>query len=136
MRLESEVGGSWQGAMSSFSEDFPADCPPADAVDANGRFFRVVKKDPCAEEDFRTQGELGKAQGACPCLRAGLSVLKDYGSARHYRDKYPHLGCRIASATLAPAHGKTLSGDKGHVTWWSYDHVIRHSLFLVKEEGS
>lgn len=136
MRLDSEVDRSWQGAMSSFPDDFPHDCPPVDAVDANGEFFRIVRSDPCSEEDFRTQAELGKAPAACPCLRAGLSVLSDYDSARHYRDKYPHLGRRIASGTLDPVHGKTQPGGKGHVTWWSYAHTVRHAPFLVMEEGS
>lgn len=122
--------------MGSFPDDFPRDCPPVDAVDANGEFFRVVKSDPCSEEDFRTQGELGKAPGACPCLRAGLSLLGDYDSARHYRDKYPYLGHMIASGTLDPRHGKTRPGGKGHVTWWSYAHIVRHAPFLVMEEGS
>lgn len=122
--------------MGTYPEDWPKECPPADATDASGEFYRVVKQSPCAAEDFRTQGELGKARDACPCLRAGLSVLADYESARHYRDKFPYLGERIASGKLVAEHGKTKAAGNGHVTWWSYSGVTRHALFSVVNEAA
>lgn len=117
--------------MGTFPEDWPNDCPPADSADASGVFFRVVKQAPCSPDDFLTQGELGKARSACPCLRAGLSLLVDIDSARNYMDKYPHLGELIASGAIGPEHGKIRVTGGAHVTWWSYSGVIRHSLFAV-----
>ena len=117
--------------MGTYPESWTVGCPPADAVDAQGEYFRVVKEDPCAANDFQTQGELGRAINGCACLRVGLSLLTDYESASHYRDKFPYLGERIAAAKLSPPHGKTKAGNGGHVTWWSYSVVSRHTLFSV-----
>lgn len=117
--------------MAKFPGDWQEGCPPADAVDADGEFFRVVKQNPCVADDFKTHAEMGSQRKACPCLRVGLSVLADIEHARHYRDKYPSLGNMIASGKLSSDHGRIKAGKNGHVTWWSYSGVLRHSLFSI-----
>lgn len=120
----------------TFPDGWPEGCPPSDAVDAEGQFFRIVKGKQCTPDDFLTQAEKGKALRGCPCLRVGLSILCDMESAKHYRDVYPYLGERIASGLLNPTRGKIKSSGHGHVTWWSFSNVVRHSLFSVVDENS
>ncbi len=45
------------------------------------------------------------------------------------------LGKKIARAELQPEHGKLSSNENGgHITWWPYSTVQRHSLFKVVHE--
>lgn len=128
---ESKICQGSEGT-SSFPEDWPSCCPPPDAIDAQGTFFRVVRKRPCVADDFRSQAELGKFKGANQCLRHGLSVLCCIEAARNTCAKYPHLGKLISIASLAPEHGKvSCKNANGHATWWSYRDIVRHQLFSV-----
>ncbi len=128
MTKSTTVGGA-------FPAGWPADCPPSSASDATGDFYRVVKQAPCVARDFQSQAELGRKPEAPGCLRAGLSLLADYDSARHYRDKYPSMGTMIARGQLEANHGKITSPPRhGHTTWWWYEGVQRHALFVRVDE--
>jgi hypothetical protein len=122
-----------------FPGDWPSDCPPADAEDAAGEVFRVVKNDPASDGDLATHRETGKLPNAPACLRCGLSVFRNAGEAIHQRELLPKLGSLIAKATLQPIHGKcklTAGRQPTHTTWWPYVGVNRTSLFsVIKEEG-
>ena len=127
------------GGMSvKFPNDWPEDCPPIEAEDAEGVVYRICKKDPPAESDFLSHFETGRMKHAPPCLRAGLSVLRTIGDARHLARLFPSLGAFIAQGRLRPEHGKT-APTKGkvpsHSTWWPYDGVERHSVFVPEEAG-
>ncbi len=122
-----------------FPDGWPQDCPPADALDAAGEVFRIVKNEPPTYEDFRTHFESGRLPKAPPCLRCGLSVFREIRDAIHQRQLLPKLGGLIAKAELAASHGKaklTKARQPSHTTWWSYEGVDRASLFsVVGEEG-
>ncbi|MFZ4789766.1 MAG: hypothetical protein ACOYMW_02505 [Candidatus Competibacteraceae bacterium] len=118
--------------MMQFPANWPEKCPPADAEDADGKVYRLVRSDPPTINDFRSHAELGKMLKAPPCLRHGLSTFRRYEDAHHQRDLLPMLGDRIAAAELKPEHGKTklTSGKQPtHTTWWPGEHVDRASLF-------
>lgn len=51
------------------------DCPPADAVPAEGIVFRASKNNPPAVLDMQTHHETGRLTDADPCLRKALSVF-------------------------------------------------------------
>lgn len=123
----------------NFPKHWPSDCPPLDAVDAQGSVFRIVNNDPPVSSDLASHLETGKLPNAPPCLRCGLSVFREIRDAVHQRLLIPKLGRWIAKGTLETEHGKTkLTAGKQptHTTWWACDGVNRAGLFaVVREEG-
>ena len=121
-----------------FPDMWPPDCPPSDAVDADGQVFRIVDHDPPIAQDFGTPFETNRLANRPPCLRCGLSVFREVRDARHQRHLFPNLGRLIAQGTLNVEHGKTKPTGKQptHTTWWAYENVNRASHFSVfTEEG-
>lgn len=122
-----------------FPDDWPAGCPPTDAVDAAGDVYRLVRSDPPTDRDLASHWETGQLPRADACLRCGLSVFRGEEEARHQRKLFPKLGGFIAGATLHADHGKTklTKGQQPtHTTWWAYDGVNRAGLFSVVEEST
>lgn len=72
------------------------------------------------------------------CMYHGISVLRSLGDAIHQRNLFPKLGKIIAKANLEPTHGKPAPTparrNPGHHTWWPFEDVERHSLFVVQDE--
>ena len=62
----------------NFPETWPCDCPPQDALDAEGDVFRIVDHDPPIANDLTSHLETGRLPRAAPCLRAGLSVFAKF----------------------------------------------------------
>ena len=113
-----------------FPNNWPENCPPADAVIAEGEVYRIVCNAPPNNSDFQTHFETGKMPKGDLCLRCGLSVFRIAIDAVHMRNKYPKLGNQIAKGTLQKNHGKTKqTGTSSHTTWWIYENVDRASLF-------
>lgn len=108
------------------------DCPPIDAVDANGVVFRVVKSSPPTDTDFLTYEEMGKGYGP-PCKRRGLSIFVDFAAAQHCIDLFGQFGNIIAKGNLTPKHGRIkktqTTPQPDHYTWWPYVGVQRSGLF-------
>lgn len=124
-------------APMNFPDNWPAGCPPEDALDAEGTVFRIVNNAPPCAEDLTSHFETGRVLKGPPCLRCGLSVFREVSDAVHQRLLFPKLGHWIAKASLEPAHGKTkLTGGQRptHTTWWAYDGVERANLFAVVPE--
>lgn len=118
-----------------FPDDWPANCPPDDAADAEGDVFRLVKSDQPTAEDFKTFHELGTRINAPACLRCGLSVFRNKADVEHLHQAYPKLGKFIARGTLKPEHGRTrATGRPTHTTWWSYENVDRAGILSDIEE--
>jgi hypothetical protein len=114
------------------------DCPPADAIDAAGKVYRVVKADPPTLDDFATHFETGRLPKASACLRCGLSVFREVQDAIHLKKLFPKIGKWVAEGDLYPSHGKTklTSGKQPtHTTWWVYENVDRRQPFSVIEEN-
>lgn len=115
----------------TFPSDW-VDCPPAEAEDANGLIFRVVKTDPPTMEDMKTYEELGIKYGPL-CKRRGLSVFKDVRAAMNCVDLFGQFGNLIAAASLNPEHGKVgptkTKTQPEHHTWWPCQGIDRVSPF-------
>lgn len=123
------------GQVLKFPDDWPADCPPADALDASGEFYRLFKTNPPASKDLMTHHERGTRLHDPPCLRCGLSVFRDRNDAEHQSRIYPKLGKIIGKAVLQPAHGTTKqTGKPTHTTWWMVTGVDRAAAFTSFEE--
>lgn len=121
-----------------FPNNWSEDCPPQDAVEADGVVYRVVKNLPPDKSDLASHLETGKLPTAPACLRCGLSVFRDQNDAEHQKMLLPKLGKWIAKATLNNDHGKTKLTDgklPTHTTWWPYENVVREALFTIEKEG-
>lgn len=116
----------------NFPEHWPPHCPPDDAQDAQGVYFRVVADNLPTADSFKSYAELGLATAAHPCKRLGLSVLRTLDDAIHQTRLFPKHGRYVCRADLAPEHGKTLA-TRGtlptHTTWWPFLSVDRVAPF-------
>lgn len=123
----------------SFPDFFPTDCPPTDATEAGGVYYRLVGDDPPSQDDFRTYAELGLRPKDDFCLRCGLSMFPTVASAtnqyRHLRELFGdglRIGPLVAEGELHAKDGKTKQTSKPpHETWWPCEDVDRHSRFVV-----
>lgn len=115
------------------------DCPPADATDASGLTYRVIKDTTPVDDDFLTHHEKGVRRGP-ECLRRGLSVFQDLKAAEHCVDLFGQFGKHIARAELEPQHGKLkhTGNDKqpDHHTWWPYVGVRRTEMFVCVTQNA
>jgi hypothetical protein len=125
----------------AFSPHMPDGCPPLDAPLAQGLVFRVVKSDPPTPEDFLTYFEEDKVRPDRECDCHGVSVFRDSDDAVAYAEKFQYLGEFIARGSLENQHGKVadtpriVNGERvSHATWWPFDGLVRHTLFVVLKE--
>jgi hypothetical protein len=117
-----------------FPSGWPEGCPPADAVAATGRVYRVVRTDPPVASDFLSLLEQGRPIADRPCESAGLSIFRAFQDAVHYAEKYPHIGEMVAEGQLEPRHGVlklTPRRSNSHATWWPADGIARHAAFSI-----
>lgn len=116
-----------------FPKNWPPDCPPAEAQDAQGEYFRVASNNPPGVDDFKSYAELGKLPKADPCKRVGLSLLRKFDDAIHQTELFPKHGKLIFRGDLNSSHGKTLL-TKGtlptHTTWWPFEGIDRATPFV------
>ena len=127
----------------SFATDCPEGCPPADAVDANGDFFRLAHANPPSSEDYKTYAELGIFPDRDRCLRCGLSVFSNAKGAvslyQYMMKRHPgavDLGKYVARLGLHPTDGKVKQTNRPpHHTWWMHEGTDRAATFreTVKE---
>ncbi len=114
---------------------FPTGCPPADAANVSGPFFRLVRDDPPRGEDFKTNWDLGREYGP-PCLRHGLSGFLTLDDATQARAVIPGFRRRrIARGALTPDLGKLkhtpTKTSNGHHTWWVPEGIIRVEQYFA-----
>ena len=129
------MNGGQPGRSLTFPDDWPVDCPPADAQDASGEFYRLVKSDPPASWDLMTHHERGTRRHDPPCLRCGLSIFRSRDDAEHQSRIFPKLGKIIGKGILLPTYGKTKpTGKLTHTTWWVYTGIDRSAAFTSFEE--
>jgi hypothetical protein len=121
-------------AGSLLADGWPPNCPPGDAVDASGVYYRVAKS-PLADDDFKTHHETGKRKTMDPCERRCLSICGTVDDAVQTRRLYPMLGTSIAEGTLGAASGKTRFTNgviATHSNWWPTEPVAaRRTRFAI-----
>jgi hypothetical protein len=115
-----------------FPADWPENCPPEDAVDANIEVFGCSKEFPPGKKDFKTAYEKNYKPDADPCLRRGLSVSITYEDAKKICEMFPRINKHIVSAQLTPGDGK-IKKTKGpvpsHHTFWKYGNLSFLEIF-------
>lgn len=135
--IDTEVSGQVSKVSRQYPEGWPNNCPPSDAVDANGDYFRLVFSDPPSKRDFQSYAELGLRHHEDECLRCGLSVFRAASDAarlyRYMRKRHPkgvNLGHLVARLELSSVDGKTgQTRRQAHFTWWPYAETNRATTF-------
>lgn len=105
-------------------EDLPALCPPADAVPARGRFYRIAKGLPTESEDYFSQRRLQPdkvfiGEGIDECIVRSVSLFCTEADAEK-RLRLPKFKSQILVAIdLEPKDGviKKTFGPS-HYSWW------------------
>jgi hypothetical protein len=128
-------------ANGAFSDSMPDNCPPPGAEAASGEVFRIVKNDPLAADDFLTWFEEDKFDETRACECHGLSVFRNRDDAASYAEKFPYLGELVAKGSLEHKHGMIAhtpryirGAPNSHATWWPYNGLARHLLFVIDVE--
>lgn len=107
---------------------YPAQCPPSDAEQAIGTYFRFVDSAPPSGEDTMSHVELRNAGlrfknrdfGADECNASGFSVFDDQSAAEKTRSSVgPLRKKRIAKVDVSGSGVLKQTGSKkSHHTWW------------------
>lgn len=105
-------------------EELPSQCPPADAVPAQGRFFRIAKGLPTESEDYFSQRSLQPnkvfiGEGIDECIVRSVSVFCSLDEAK-MRLRLPKFRTQtIVAVDLEPSDGviKKTFGPS-HYSWW------------------
>lgn len=125
--------------MNGFPDNWPKNCPPNEAQDASGVYYRVGKSNPPATADFKSHVEMNKKSRGDECIRNGLSVFSKQEEARHLIQIFPMLGSHVYQGELQAEHGKVKptpsDQNPSHTTWWPYNGVDRAKLFQTQGEG-
>ena len=112
----------------NWPSDFPEDCPPNDALPADGVYYRIVRNMPLDASDFvsvyeqnrrRAESVARRGQRSL-CETMGLSVYANRDDAIQTALRY-NIGDKIASVLLTADAGLTLytgDGFNSHHTWW------------------
>lgn len=125
--------------MKGFSANLPDNCPPQEAIDAEGKVYRVCLQNPPLQRDFQNHAELGKQSNGDQCMRHGLSVFRNYAEAHHLTLLFPKLGKLVLGGELTPKEGKVkptpAKARPSHTTWWPYEGIERSANFKIAKEG-
>lgn len=128
--------------VSEWPSFFPKDVPPADAVDAEGRAFRLVRGIPSAPGDFLSTFEEnpGREHGDHFWMACGASLHTKLEGSQKTRQRYkPLRERRIAVGVLNAEHGKmkpTPGFHPSHITVWFRVGATPHLSFVDDAEAA
>lgn len=112
--------------MTMWPDEYPAQCPPADAEPSNDTFFRLVDNEQVLEQDFWSHKQRVAAglerprNNTDPCLAVGVSLFDSETGAANVRDAFGALRRKkIASGSPSSSGVVRQTGkDASHHTWW------------------
>lgn len=105
-------------------EELPEQCPPRDAIDCNGRYYRIANGNPINSADFFSQRRLSPdkvftGKGVDECITRAVSLFAKIDDAKK-RLKLPKFKqANIAMVELHPKDGviKQTFADSHHSGW-------------------
>ncbi len=107
-----------------YREKLPVGCPPdtAQEITAEVQVYRLVKNNPAADDDFRSQSAMfpGRHFNAGECLARGVSVCGTIQRAQNTQRLPRFRNTRICKVCLCAGAGRLLPGKDEHRTWWPY----------------
>jgi hypothetical protein len=127
--------------VAEWPDNFPEACPPEEAADATGSFYRLVEANPPVARDFMSHIELQNA-GIIPlkrsfaddCKAAGLSIFAERQDAENVRESVGPLRSKLIAYGDITDQGvmrHTPSRHKSHHTWWLPVDTEPHPRFAV-----
>lgn len=122
-----------------YREPLPDGCPPEEAEDISGFriVFRLVRHDPPANDDFKSQRAENpnrKFGNISECRLRGLSVHDDLKASKEIMKLPTQRGKRICRVRLNSGAGRIQkTGRVAHYTWWPFsDFDIVSNCSLVR----
>lgn len=109
----------------SWAEDLPVNCPPNDAIEPDGPYYRLADTYPPANEDFLSHFSLFPKRNYTgrECKAKSLSVFSTMEACENARKATPVLRKKLTiRITLSPGCGvvKPESPPDDHFFWWKY----------------
>lgn len=105
-------------------EQLPEQCPPADAVEACGRYYRIAKGLPTESEDYFSQRKLQPnkvfiGEGIDECIVRSVSLFSTQDDAKKRLLLPKFRNQKIVIVELKPKDGviKKTFGPS-HYSWW------------------
>lgn len=116
---------------------YPKDCPPSEAEEANGTYYRMVHGDPIVDDDFRPvrienphRDVRGKECEAC-----AVSLYGQRDDAIKIR-KYPaHRHKLVAIGEITGQGLMVRSRTSSHVDWWVPSNTVPVPMFRIDGTG-
>lgn len=119
-------------------EDLPVSCPPADAIDCNGIFYRVSHGNPAESSDFFSQRLLAPdkrflGEGIDECIVRAVSVFAELNDAKNLLKLPKFKNANIAILNLQEQDGKTKKTfKKSHHSWWRSKSFDVYNAKIIK----
>lgn len=105
-------------------EILPPSCPPADAMDCKGIYYRIANGNPAQSEDFFSHRKLQpdkvfKGEGIDECIVCSLSVFSDKEEAQKKLKLPKFRKAVIVEISLEGKDGKMKKTfGPAHYSWW------------------
>lgn len=128
----------WGYSLLKF-DNYPESCPPAEAIQFEGVFFRLCKGESFCEEDFLTHFEAGKNfpnKKLCEAMALSFydSVEHAENLKRRYRKKFGT--CSIQPVPIIKDYGVGIFEEKsGHLNLWEHRNVDIFADLTKEEKG-
>lgn len=109
---------------SQWFENLPSSCPPSDASECEGTYYRVSYGNPAESKDFFSQQKLApektfKGDGIDDCIVRAVSLFSALDDARQLLKLPKFKKANIAEICLHGKDGKIKKTfKKSHYSWW------------------
>ena len=118
--------------MLKYGEDYPDACPPSEANEVEGSFYRICNSAVPEEDDFKTHVDLGlKFPPQKLCEAKALSFFVSEQAIEKLKKRFPKFKNKVAVLiNILPSHGVGLL-EVEHLNLWEFQDVN----FLDAQEG-
>ena len=118
--------------MLKYGEDYPDACPPSEANEMEGSFYRMCNSAVPEKDDFKTHVDLGlNFPPPKLCEAKALSFFASEQAIERLKKRFPKFKDKVAVLiNISPSHGVGLLEGE-HLNLWEFQDVN----FLDAQEG-
>lgn len=118
--------------MLKYGEDYPDSCPPSEANEVEGSFYRICNSAVPEKDDFKTHVDLGlNFPPQKLCEAKALSFFSSEQAIERLKKRFPKFKDKVAVLiNILPSHGVGLLEGE-HLNLWEFQDVN----FLDAQEG-
>ena len=118
--------------MLKYGEDYPDSCPPSEANEVEGSFYRICNSAVPEKDDFKTHVDLGlNFPPQKLCEAKALSFFASEQAVERLKKRFPKFKDKVAVLiNILPSHGVGLLEGE-HLNLWEFQDVN----FLDAQEG-